>query len=211
MSKESQSDSFMSPVFSFPYSRHRCGSGEVLDVILSKALIWFCLYRTQRYGNVWVSVCLFSSTPSPRLHPSTRGLPLVFRSLWAFSRSVNDEQQKTASLRIHFIKFAKTSTYIGLSWCVLLFHSICSLHSLVEHWGLLFIFCKFTISGMSSVCRHCCCVACLVWKTNSINNGVHSITRGWNVGKKRVWQIISKWIKGTEHFQIWMACCFLSC
>lgn len=77
--------SFMSPVFSFPYSRHRYGSGEVLDVILSKALIWFRLYRTQSYGNLWVSVCLFSWTPSPRSHPSTKGLPLVFRSLWAFS------------------------------------------------------------------------------------------------------------------------------
>lgn len=37
--KESQSDSFMSSVVSFPYSRHRYGSGEVTDVILSKALI----------------------------------------------------------------------------------------------------------------------------------------------------------------------------
>lgn len=61
--KESQSDSFMSPAVSFPYSRHRYGSGKVTDVILSKALIWFHLYTTQRYGNPWVPVCLFSQTP----------------------------------------------------------------------------------------------------------------------------------------------------
>lgn len=58
--KESQSDSFMSSVFSFPFSSHRYGSEDALDVILSKALIWFHLYGTQRYGNLWVPVCLFS-------------------------------------------------------------------------------------------------------------------------------------------------------
>lgn len=117
--------------------------------------------------------------------------------------TLNDEQQRLGPFRIHFNKFLQTSMYIRLSWCVLLLHIMRSLRCLVEHWGLLFIFSKFRIAGISPVCYSC--VVCIVWKTDLAMSAFYSQRLEWEKRK-----VISKWIKVIEHFQFCMTSRFLS-
>lgn len=93
--------------------------------------------------------------------------------------------------------------YIHLSRCVFLLHIMSSLRSLVKHWGLLFIFSKSIIAGISPVCYSC--VVCFVWKTDLAMSAFYQQRLEWENRK-----VISKWIKVIEHFQFCMTFRFLS-
>lgn len=116
--KESQSDSFMSSVFPFPYSRHRYGSGEVLGVI-------FDLIPPVQNSKIWKSLssCMFvfldPITSIAAIHQrlcSCLHEPLGFFTLWKWWTT------KTTVIQNAFFKFVDSLLYIqqSLTVCIVI-------------------------------------------------------------------------------------------